>query len=337
MRTDRKNMPLDKFESAAWWVVLLLFLFVSVNSLFAAPIKDMTNVVGIRDNQLIGYGLVVGLNGTGDGTTSTFTTQTLANLLQSVNIKVDQNDISSKNAAAVMVTARLEPFARQGDRIDIQVSSIGDAKSLRGGTLLMTGLKGLDGNIYAVAQGTVSIPATAIQTNGGRIVGGATIEQEIRFDLASRDTMTLSLKESSLDNAVAIQNSINTRFGEKLASAIDARSITLKRPTDMSMVEFLSTMGNLDIVPAKRNRVMIDEKSGTIVAGTDIRVSPVIVTHRGMTLSIDDALNANGGALTVASVAGALQQMGAGANDVIAIMQALKNAGALEAELEVLN
>ncbi|MDR3347928.1 MAG: flagellar basal body P-ring protein FlgI, partial [Helicobacteraceae bacterium] len=237
MLPDKKSAPLDKFESVTWWVVLLLFLFVSINSLFAAPIKDLTNIVGVRDNQLIGYGLVVGLNGTGDGTTSTFTTQTLANLLQSVNIKVNQNDISSKNAAAVMVTAKLEPFARQGDRLDVQVSSIGDAKSLRGGTLLMTGLKGLDGNIYAVAQGSVSVSQGA-QANSGRISDGATVEQEVRFDLANREQTVLSLKENNMDNVVAIQNRLNSHFGAKVAIASDARSVTLTKPADMSMVEF---------------------------------------------------------------------------------------------------
>ncbi|MDR2639381.1 MAG: flagellar basal body P-ring protein FlgI, partial [Helicobacteraceae bacterium] len=214
---------LSGFESAARAAIIILFLFVCVNSLLAQPIKEVTNVVGIRDNQLMGFGLVVGLNGTGDGTTGAITTQTLANLLQSVNIKVSQEDINSKNVAAVMVTAKLEPFARQGDRVDIQIGSIGDAKSLRGGTLLMTALKGADGAIYALAQGAVSV-AGAAQTNSARIASGAIIEQEARFDLAGRETAVLSLKQSDLDNAVAIQNAINRRYGERIANAIDARS-----------------------------------------------------------------------------------------------------------------
>ena len=336
MEPPKKIRPLDRFESTAWWVVLVLFLFVSVNSLFATPVKEATNVVGIRDNQLIGYGLVVGLGGTGDGTTSAFTTQTLANLLQSVNIKVDQGDIASKNTAAVMVTARLEPFARQGDRIDIQVASIGDAKSLQGGTLLMTALKGIDGNIYAVGQGAISVSGDGAQSNSGRIISGATVEQEIRFDLYNRETATLSLKEASLENAVAVQNKLNEHFGIRVAIAADARSINLKRPEEMSMVEFLSTVGNIDVPIDRPARVVIDEKSGTVVAGTQIRVRPVVVTHGAITLAIDAALQENGEPLTIANVASALQRLGAGPRDVIAIMQAIRQAGALEADLEVI-
>lgn len=333
---EKSYRDLDRFESGAWWVVLVLFLFVSVNSLFAAAVKDITSVVGIRDNQLIGYGLVVGLNGTGDGTTSTFTTQTLANLLQSVNIKVNQADISSKNTAAVMVTARLEPFARQGDRIDIQVSSIGDAKSLKGGTLLMTGLKGLDGNIYAVAQGTISTAGASAQANSGRIISGGTVEQEIRFDLYNKERATLSLKTSSLENAVAIQNKINDHFKERVAIAVDSRSINLTKPLDMSMVEFLSSAGNVEINLIRPTKVIIDEKSGTVVAGIQARVKPVVVSHGAITLAVDDALAEENQPLSVANIAAALQRLGATAQDVIAIMQAINQAGALEADLEVI-
>ncbi|MDR0663949.1 MAG: flagellar basal body P-ring protein FlgI [Helicobacteraceae bacterium] len=324
----------NRFESAARVAVIALFLFVCVNSLLARPIKEIANVVGIRDNQLMGFGLVVGLNGTGDGTTGAITTQTLANLLQSVNIKVSQSDVNSKNVAAVMVTAKLEPFARQGDRVDIQVGSIGDAKSLKGGTLLMTALKGADGNIYALAQGALSTIGNA-QTNSARIVNGAIIEQEARFDLAGRETAVLSLKESDLDGAVAIQNIINERYGERIANAIDARSINLKKPKDISMVEFLSAVGNLNAPSSVPNKVTIDEKSGVIVAGTNVRVNPVVISHNAITLNIDESLSPDGRALTVANIAGALQQIGANANDVIAIMQALKRSGALEAELEI--
>ncbi|MDR1451797.1 MAG: flagellar basal body P-ring protein FlgI [Helicobacteraceae bacterium] len=324
----------DRFESAARGLAIALFLFVCVNSLLARPIKEITNVVGVRDNQLMGYGLVVGLNGTGDGTTGAITTQTLANLLQSVNIKVSQNDVNSKNVAAVMVTAKLEPFARQGDRADVQIGSIGDAKSLRGGSLIMTALKGADGKIYALAQGDVSTIGGA-QVNSGRIIGGAIIEREARFDLAGRESVVLSLKESSIDNAAAIQNRINERYGERIANAVDARAINIKKPSNVSMVEFLSEVGNLDAPVAVANKVTIDEKSGVIIAGADIRVRPVVISRNAITLHIDESLSQDGKPLTVANIAGALQQVGAGANDVIAIMQALKRSGALEAELEI--
>lgn len=332
---QRRAVDLDRYEGGAWFAVLLLFLFVSINSLYAASIKDVTTVVGVRDNQLIGYGLVVGLNGTGDGTTSTFTTQTLANLLQSVNIKVNQADISSKNTAAVMVTAKLEPFARQGDKVDIQVSSIGDAKSLRGGTLLMTGLKGLDGNIYAVAQGVISAGGAGA-SNSGRIIQGGTVEQEIRFDLHSKELATLSLKTSSLENAVAIQNALNKHFSDRVATAMDSRSINLKRPSDMSMVEFLSIVGNVEFDLIKPTKVVIDEKSGTVVAGISARVRPVVVSRGAITLSVDESLAVDNQPLNVSNIVMALQRLGASSQDTIAIMQAISQAGALEAQLEVI-
>ncbi|MDR2906303.1 MAG: flagellar basal body P-ring protein FlgI [Helicobacteraceae bacterium] len=369
---SREN-GVDRFESAIWWVIFTMFLFVGVNSLCAAPltvdtaengtkIKDLTSIVGVRDNQLMGYGIVVGLNGTGDGTTGAMTTQTIANLLSSVNIKVSQADINSKNVAAVMVTARLAPFARQGDKTSVELGSIGDAKSLRGGTLLMTALKGADGNIYAVAQGAVSTVGGGAAANSGIIENGAIVEQEARFNLADRDSAILSLKEENLDHAVLIQNAINARFAEvflqeaqqkarqnnmgaiqkrqqiepdRAAFAQDSRSINLKRPKSMSMVEFLSIVNNIEIATTQPSRITIDEKSGTIVAGMNIRVRPVVVTHNAMTLNIDQSLAPEGSPLTVSSVAGALQQIGATASDLIAIMRALKRSGAIEAELVI--
>ena len=179
--------------------------------------------------------------------------------------------------------------------------------------------------------------ANAPQTNSGRISSGGTVEQEVRFNLAAKEQATLSLRESSMDNAVAIQNRLNDYFNARVAVANDSRSISLKRPPEMSMVEFLSVVGNLNVSHARTNKITIDEKSGTIVAGKDIRVLPVVVTHGAFTLSVDESLEQNGQPLTISSVAAVLQQMGAGANEVIAILQALKRSGALEAELEVVN
>ncbi len=337
MKHNQEPEKLDKFESTAWWTVLVLFFFVTINSLFASTqIKDISSVVGVRDNQLIGYGLVFGLDGTGDGTTSTFTTQTLANLLQGLNIQINPNDISSNNVAAVMVTAKLEPFARQGDQMTVQVASIGDANSIAGGTLLMTPLRGLDGRIYAVAQGPVSTGGNQAQSNSGRVIDGAIVEQEVRYDLHNRERITLSLKSASLDNAVAVQNRLNEHFGIRVAIASDSRSIELQRPDDMSMVEFLAVVGNLDITMDTPSRIVIDERSGTVVAGSQIAVRPVTVTHGTITLSVDESLLEGEGTLTVSNVAGALQRLGAEPKDVIAIMQAIRHAGALNAELELL-
>ena len=184
---------------------ILSFVAASViaTSALATQIKELANIVGVRDNQLIGYGLVVGLNGTGDGSTSKFTIQSLSNMLQGVNVKINPDDIKSKNAAAVMVTAKLPAFARHGDKLDIEISSIGDAKSLQGGTLLMTPLKGVDGDIYALAQGPLSIGGKSAGRSGGNhptvgtILNGALVEREVTYDIYNQDSIKLSLKDTN--------------------------------------------------------------------------------------------------------------------------------------------
>ena len=192
-------------------------------SAFAAQIKDIANVVGVRENQLIGYGLVVGLNGSGDGSSSEFTIQSLSNMLQSVNVKIKPDDIKSKNTAAVMVIAKLPPFARQGDKLDVVISSIGDAKSLQGGTLLMTPLKGVDGDIYALAQGSLTIGGKTASRGGaskdgnhvtaGTIPSGAIVEREIAYDIYNQEAIFLSLKESNFDTASNIKRAVNLNLG----------------------------------------------------------------------------------------------------------------------------
>ena len=337
---------LDRFERVMVFLVILLFFIFSATSLFAARISDVTNVVGVRDNQLIGYGLVVGLSGTGDGTTSTFTPQSLANLLQSVNIKIDPATIKSKNVAAVMITATLPPFARQGDQMDILVSSIGDAKSLEGGTLLMTPMKGIDGKIYGIAQGAITIGGLNSGGGGGqknhatagRVIGGGLVEREVRYDIYNQQYATLSLEYSDFQNVIRVQNAINRHYGVKVAVATDPKTIKLKRPSEVSMVEFLATVRELEIDMAPARKVIIDERTGTVIAGIDIEVKPVVVTHGEISLSVDPALldDAETQKLTIANVTKALQRLGATPKDVIAILEAIKRAGALEASLEVI-
>ena len=219
-------------------VIYMVFVLLAM-PLFAAKVSDLVNIVGVRDNQLIGYGLVVGLNGSGDKTTSTFTMQSISNMLESVNVKIDPNDIQSKNVAAVMVTAKLPPFARQGDTIDILVSSIGDAKSLEGGTLLLTPLSGLDGRIYAVAHGAVGRGGknerggSANHALAATMPNGGIVEREVVYDLYSKVNATLSLKEANFQNAMRIQTRINETFGanpenKPVAMAIDPRTIKLQ-------------------------------------------------------------------------------------------------------------
>lgn len=365
---------MEQMKKISKFLVSLCLASFFGTSLFGAKVSDLANIVGVRDNQLIGYGLVVGLNGTGDKTTSTFTMQSISNMLESVNVKVDPNDISSKNAAAVMVTAKLPPFARQGDKIDILVSSIGDAKSLEGGTLLLTPLSGLDGRIYAVAQGAVGIGGkserggSANHPLAAMLSGGGIVEREVTYDLYNKTNATLSLKEANFQNAIRIQTSVNQAFNtntpndsnqtpQAIATAIDPRTIRLVRPENMSMVEFLAKVQNIDIDYIKEEKIIINERTGTVIAGMGVEVSPVVVTHNNITIKVStenindpEALDLGSGATfsptlgmvtstnnpTIASVTRALQRMGATPKDMIAIIETMKKAGAFNADLEII-
>lgn len=258
-----------------------------------------------------------------------------------------QNDIKSKNIAAVMVTAKLPAFGRQGDRIDIMVSSIGDAKSLEGGTLLLTPLKGLDGRIYAVSQGPITVGGfnsgggvgQKNHTTAGRVLGGAIIEREVAYDLYNKEYATLSLESSSFENAIRIQDAINAFYGVKVAVALDPRTIKLKKPDTMSMIEFLAAVEDCDIETDIINKIIVQERTGTVISGVDISVKPVNVTHGNFSISIDESFldnNQENKTITVANVTTALQKMGASAKDIISILEAIKKAGALDAELEVI-
>ena len=345
----------------------LFTLLLFISSLYATKISDVSNIVGVRENQIIGYSLVVGLKKTGDGTTSKFTLQSISNMLKAMNIDMNPIDIKSKNVAAVVVTATMKPFARQGDKFDVTVSSIGDAKSLEGGTLLMTPLKGVDGKIYALAQGPLSIgglnqrgagaethPTTGIVFNGGFI------EREINIDLFHQQYATLSLKDSGFENAVAVQKAINAFYNTQVAVAMDSRSIRLKRPQNRSMIEFLAEVQNIDMDYRPKNKIIINEKTGTIVAGVDIQLRPIILTHGDITIKIVEedtpsqpqgsmkvdnnlviGMNENEvytkkGTTTVANLVRSLQKLGATPKDIISILEAMKSAGSISAELKVI-
>lgn len=337
-------------------------------SVFGAQVKDLASVIGVRENQVIGYGLVVGLNGTGDGSSSKFTIQSIANLLQTVNVKLSPNDIKSKNVAAVMVTGRLPAFARQGDSIDISVSSIGDAKSLMGGTLLLTALKGVDGEIYALGQGSLALGGSV--GRGGNhptaatIPNGAIIEREVAYDIANSTNASLSLKNSSFETAKKLQDAINARY-QGSAVAIDPRTLQIAKPANMSMVEFMASVLELDVDYKSDSKIIIDERTGTIVSGVDIKVEPTIISHGAITLKIEpnsyvapdpnnptpnvvdigdgtsvnaanNTLNIENGTTTVANVTRALGRMGATPKEIIAILENLKRSGAIHASLEVI-
>lgn len=324
----------------------------------AEKIGDIASVVGVRDNQLIGYGLVIGLNGTGDKSGSKFTMQSISNMLESVNVKISADDIKSKNVAAVIITASLPPFARQGDKIDIHISSIGDAKSIQGGTLVMTPLNAVDGNIYALAQGAI-VSGNSNNLLSANIINGATIEREVSYDLFHKNAMVLSLKSPNFKNAIQVQNTLNKVFGNKVAIALDPKTIQITRPERFSMVEFLALVQEIPINYSAKNKIIVDEKSGTIVSGVDIIVHPIVVTSQDITLkitkeplndskntqdldnnmSLDTAhntLSSNGKSITIAGVVKALQKIGVSAKGMVSILQALKKSGAISAEMEIL-
>jgi len=261
---------------------LLLVLILFISSLNAQIIKDITNIVGIRTNQLVGYGLVVGLSGTGDK--SQFTMQSLKNLLANALIKTPTTSIKSKNIAAVMVTADLPPFSRQGDKIAIRLSAIGDAKSINHGQLILTQLKGVDGKIYALAQGTII--ATDGNPTTGFISEGASIENEIDFTLHNEKELTFSLIKSSAKDAFLIETKINKRFGKKLAIAIDTRTINVNKPENISTVNFISIIQNIKIHTDIKKKIIIDKRRETIIAGGNITISPVTLARDSFTLRI---------------------------------------------------
>lgn len=334
--------------------IMIFLVFASL--MWGQKIGDIANIVGVRDNQLIGYGLVVGLNGSGDKSASKFTMQSIANMLESVNVKVSPSDIKSKNIAAVMVTATLPAFAKQGDKLDIVVSSIGDAKSISGGTLLMTPLTAVDGNIYALAQGAISLGESG-NLLSGNILSGATVEREVTYDLYNKENAILSLKTSDFQNAIRVQKVLNNVFGENIAKAVDSRTIKMSKPKNLSMIEFLALVQEVNVDYSMREKIIVDERSGTIIAGVGITIEPIVVTHGELTIKItqealtdpkatdigdgttlspsQNIISTNGKKPTISSVVRALQKMGATPKNIISILSAMKQSGAISADLEI--
>jgi len=267
----------------------------------AARIKDLASIKGIRNNQLVGYGLVVGLDGTGDKAGTGFTVQSLANMIERLGIHVDQNSISVKNVAAVMVTADVPPFSKTGNKIDVLVSSIGDAKSLLGGTLLLTPLRGVDRKVYALAQGPISVGGFAAGGAGGggvtknhptvgRISTGATIEREIPVSIQGKYELVIALSNPDFTTAVRVREAINHRFGQMLATTMDSGSLNLEIPEAFRerVVEMVATVENLEVTPDAVARVVLNEKTGTVVIGQNVRISTVAVAHGNLSIQIKE-------------------------------------------------
>jgi flagellar P-ring protein precursor FlgI len=280
--------------------ILILNLFFA-STVLSARIKDIASFRGIRTNQLFGYGLVIGLEGSGDKAGTDFTIQALVNMLTHMGIIVDPEDVKVNNVAAVMVSAELPPFARIGKKIDVTVSSIGDAKTLQGGTLLLTPLKGVDGKIYALAQGPMSIggfrvsgaAGGGVQKNHptvGRITGGATVEREVTLSLENKEAMTMLLNNADFVTATRVADSINSQFGENLAKPIDSGTLRIKIPEAFQdrVVTLLAQLENLEVVPDSVAKVIVNEKTGTVVIGENVRISSVAVAHGNLTIQVKE-------------------------------------------------
>jgi flagellar P-ring protein precursor FlgI len=277
----------------------IVWLMVVGGESFGARIKDLASIKGIRNNQLVGYGLVVGLNGTGDKAGTGFTMQSLANMIERLGIHVDKNSISVKNVAAVMVTASVPPFSRIGNKVDVLVSSVGDAKSLVGGTLLMTPLRGVDRKTYALAQGPISVGGFAVggaagggvtknHPTVGRVSRGATIEREIRVSVQGRQELVIALSNPDFTTAVRVRDAINTRFGQPLTTTVDSGTLKMQIPVELQerVVEMVAALETLEVTPDMVAKVVLNEKTGTVVIGENVRISTVAVAHGNLSIQI---------------------------------------------------
>jgi len=356
----------------------LLTLPMVLNTAYAERIKDITSIAGVRSNQLIGYGLVVGLDGTGDK--APFTTQTFRNMMAEFGITIPNGvDPKLKNVAAVSITAEMAAFAKPGQRLDITVSSIGNAKSLRGGSLLFAPLKGADGQVYAIAQGNLVVGGFGVQGSDGskitvnvpsvgRIPNGATVERAIPNAFGHGDSLVLNLDQANFTTARNIIDTLNDLLGPGTAEALDATSIRISAPRDLSQrVSFLSVIENMEVqMGDARAKVIINSRTGTIVMGQHVRIEPVAVTHGSLTVTVQENIevvqpNALGDGetavvpktditatqennrmfkfgpgVTLDQIVKAVNEVGAAPGDLMAILEALKQAGALKAELVVI-
>jgi flagellar P-ring protein precursor FlgI len=367
------------YRKSLCFVLAIWILGLSQDSPMAASrIKDVAAFEGVRDNQLYGYGLVVGLNGTGDRRQTFFPAQTLANMLLRSGLTIDPDQVRVTNIAAVMVTATLPPFIRQGSRIDVTVSSIGDAESIQGGVLIMTPLRGANSQVYGTAQGQIVLGGFGAGDRSnrvllnhptvGRIPNGGLVEQDVAVDLAGRTRFNLVLHQSDFTTAARAVRAINEASGAGTASAIDGRTISINVPSGYSnrIVEFMSVVENATMDIDAPARVVLNEKTGTIVLGKDVRIAEVSVIHGSLSIQVGTLYGVSQPAphsfgettvipettvsvqeekgrtvtlrngASVEDVVRALNELGAGPRDVIAILQAIKAQGALQAELEII-
>ena len=385
MRVKMTNIKMTSFRilSAA---MVLLGLCLPIAK--ADRLKDLTSIAGVRANQLVGYGIVVGLPGTGDGN-SPLTLQSMQAMISQFGVTTNSTtSLNGKNSAAVIITAELPAFAKPGQRIDATISTLGQSKSLRGGTLLMTPLMGADGQTYAVAQGNLLVGGLGVAGNDGsslivnvptvgRIPGGATVERLIETDFLKTDSLILNLHQGDFSVTNQMAEAVNDVFGSGVAIALDSRSVKVRAPVDPSQkVAFISMLENIEIEPERQSaKVVVNARTGTIVIGGDVRVTPAAVTHGSLTVRVDENSNvtqannlavANGVAATtpgaavttqdtdiqidqqparaflfdpgveLSTIVEAVNAVGTSPADLVAILEALREAGSLRAELVVI-
>ncbi|GFZ86480.1 flagellar basal body P-ring protein FlgI [Dyella caseinilytica] len=377
------NIAWLKKSSVTCLLAALIVSLTPVQTAHADKIRDLVQVAGVRSNQLVGYGLVVGLDGTGDQTTQApFTTQSLENMLKQFGVSIPTNTGTQpqlKDVAAVTITAELPPFAKPGQAIDVTVASIGNAKSIRGGELLMTPLRGADGNVYAVAQGSVVVggvsasgrSGSSVQINisaSGRIPNGASVERVVPNSFGSAGDLVLDLNTADYVTAGRISDAINRLYGAGTARPLDGGSVSVRGPVDPSQkVAWLGAIESLDVEPGDAPaRVIVNSRTGTVVIGSDVRVSAAAVAHGSIQVTISEqpqvsqpgpfsngqttvvpnsqiSINQQGGhmfkfgpGVSLDSIVRAVNQVGATPTDLISILEALKQAGALHADLVVI-
>lgn len=375
---DRRESParfiLKMFAGTMAALVLLLFC---IQTAFAARLKDIASISGLRNNDLVGYGLVVGLSGTGDKTGAEYTTQAMNNMLQNMGVSVDKSKLQPKNVAAVMVTAQMPVTARPGSRLDVTVSSIGDAQSLLGGVLLMTPMKGIDGTVYALAQGALTLGGFSVAGNAataqknivtvGRIPNGANVEKGVPFQFNQQDKLTVNMNTADFTTTMQVTNAINSVLGGGAARPVDASTVDIAIPPKYAgnMVPLMASLENLEVSPNTKAKVVVDEKTGTVVVGQNVRLSRVAVAHGSLQVVVQESLDVSqpgpfSSGQTVASpntdiqakeenrrlmlmegatlqeLVDGLNSVGASPRDLISILRALKVSGALQAELEVI-
>lgn len=352
------------------------FVLLCSSDVFAVRVKDIATFSGVRDNQLVGYGLVVGLSGTGDKKDSIFTMSSMANMLSAMGISVDASQLKPKNVAAVMVTVSMPVSAKAGSKLDVTVSSIGDASSIAGGILLMTPLKGVDGEVYALAQGSIVTSGFSVEGGGasvqknsatvGTVPGGALVEKSIPYNFNNQKELTVHLATKEPSTTMKIVDAINSQFKES-AKAVDVSTITVAIPEEFkgNSIPLLATLENIEVPESGNAKIVIDERSGTIVIGNDVRLAPVAVAHGNLQIVIaqDSEVSQPGafgngetvvtnetsigvqeeGSKLVLMNGASLRQLVDGLNsigvlprDLISILRALKRSGSLYADIEVI-